>query len=84
MFDENVNEELQTSDDNKDHSNESYAKEADGTIGQEAKLQESSANGNEESSVKTVQNTDKVESSDSKKVLNKFISLPDLRIWGLV
>lgn len=71
MFDENVNEELQTSDDNKDHSNESYAKEADGTIGQEAKLQESSAKGNEESSVKTVQNTDKVESSDSKKVLNK-------------
>ena len=49
MFDENVNEELQTSDDNKEHSNEPYAKEADGTIGQGAKLQESSANGNEES-----------------------------------
>ena len=71
MFDENVNEELQTSDDNKDHSNEPYAKEGDGTIGQEAKLQESSANGNEESSVKTVQNTDKVESPDSKKIVHK-------------
>lgn len=71
MFDENVNEELQTSDDNKDHSNEPYAKEGDGTIGQEAKLQESSANGNEESSVKTVQNTDKVESPDSKKTVHK-------------
>ena len=71
MFDENVNEELQTSDDNKDHSNESYAKEADGTIGQEAKLQESPTNSNGESNATAVQNTDKAESSDSKKVLNK-------------
>ena len=71
MFDENVNKELQASDDKKEPGNEPYGREIEGTIEQEPKLQESSASGNERSVDTAVQNADKVEGQDGKKAVHK-------------
>ena len=64
MFDENVNEGLRASDENRDGTNKLPAQEVGSTIEQENKVQEASEGSEEVSGTKAVQN---IESQNSKK-----------------
>ena len=64
MFDENVNEGLQASDENRDDTDKLPVQEVGSTIKQEDKVQEASEGSEEASSTKAVQN---IESQNSKK-----------------
>ena len=64
MFDENVNEGLRASDENRDGTNKLPVQEVGSTIEQENKVQEASEGSEEVSGTKAVQN---IESQNSKK-----------------